>query len=149
MSYESRYLRSIEGASTPVPPGPDTRHGPGPGVMGAGTLIGNEVYNAAGEDLGSVREIMLDVSDGRICYAVLSFGSILGMGGKLFAVPWSALRLDTDQQRFVLEVTRERLRQAPGFDQDHWPDMADQSWASSIKGYYGTASPAWTEQRGL
>ena len=61
------------------------------------------------------------------------------MGEKLFAVPWNALKLDTENKRFVLNVERERLRDAPGFDKEHWPNMADQAWASKIHEYYGTA----------
>lgn len=117
-------------------PGPDMQHGPGPGLMGAATLIGNDVYNELGEDLGEIREIMLDVSSGYVSYAVLSFGSFLGMDRKLFAVPWGALTLDTTNKRFTLRVSKDRLRRAPGFDKDKWPDMADQSWASEIRAYY-------------
>jgi len=75
---------------------------------------------------------------GRVGYAVLSFGGFLGMGEKLFGVPWNALKLDTQNKRFVLDVTKDRLEDAPGFDKDHWPDMADQSWAQGIHSYYGT-----------
>jgi hypothetical protein len=110
--------------------------------MGAATLIGNDVYNAEGEDLGDIKEIMLDMSRGEISYAVLSFGSFLGMGSKLFAVPWSALTLDTENKRFTLSVPRDRLERAPGFDRDKWPNMADQSWAKGIHSYYGTTLPA-------
>ncbi|MHB8565071.1 MAG: PRC-barrel domain-containing protein, partial [Acidiferrobacteraceae bacterium] len=70
--------------------------------------------------------------------AVLSFGSFLGMGEKLFAVPWSALTLDTKNKRFVLNVEKDRLKQASGFDKNQWPNMADQSWAKAIHSYYGT-----------
>ena len=64
------------------------------------------------------------------------------MGSKLFAVPWSALTLDTENKRFTLNVSKDRLERAPGFDQDKWPNMADQSWAKSIHSYYGTTLPA-------
>jgi len=73
-----------------------------------------------------------------VSYAVLSFGGFLGMGEKLFAVPWNALTLDTKNKRFVLNVEKERLKQAPGFDTDKWPNMADQAWAKEIHSYYGT-----------
>lgn len=112
--------------------------GPGPDLMGADTLIGNDVYNHNEEDLGDIKEIMLDVRSGRVSYAVLSFGGFLGMGEKLFAVPWSALTLDTVNKRFVLNVEKERLENAPGFDKDNWPNMADESWASEIHTFYGT-----------
>lgn len=112
--------------------------GPGPEVMGADTLIGNDVYNRQGEDLGEIKEIMLDMRSGKVNYAVLSFGGFLGIADKLFAVPWSALTLDTVNKRFVLDVPKNRLKNAPGFDQDQWPDMADSTWADQIHAYYGT-----------
>jgi sporulation protein YlmC with PRC-barrel domain len=118
--------------------GPDMRRGPGPELMGAETLIGSDVYNKKGEDLGDIKEIMLDMRTGRVAYAVLAFGSFLGMGGKLFAVPWAALTLDTENKRFALDVEKTRLSSAPGFDKDKWPNMADAEWAKGIHSYYGT-----------
>lgn len=114
--------------------------GPGPEVMGAQTLIGNDVYNHKGEDIGEIKEIMLDMQSGKISYAVLSFGGFLGLGEKLFAAPWTALTLDTINKRFVLNVEKERLVKAPGFNKEQWPDMADQSWAKKIHTYSGVES---------
>ena len=112
--------------------------GPGPELMGADTLIGNDVVNNMEEDLGDIREIMLHVRTGKVAYAVLSFGGFMGMGGKLFAVPWEALTLDTDNKRFVLNVDKQRLESAPGFDKDHWPDMNDPTWQEQINTFYGS-----------
>ncbi len=112
--------------------------GPGPDVMDAKTLIGDEVVNAANEKLGTVEAIMLDVGRGRVAYAVLAFGGFLGIGEKLFAVPWRALALDADRKCFVLDVPKERLERAPGFDKGRWPSMADQRWATEVHDYYGT-----------
>ena len=123
-------------------PGPDTRHGPGPEMMGAGTLVGNDVFNQEDESVGDIKEIMLDMRSGNVSYAVMSFGGFLGMGDKLFAVPWKALKLDTGKKRFVLNVQKGRLKDAPGFDKDHWPNMADQTWAKTIHSYYGTKPSA-------
>jgi sporulation protein YlmC with PRC-barrel domain len=111
--------------------------GPGPALMGADTLIGDHVVNAAEETLGEVKEIMLDMQTGQVAYAVLAFGGFLGMGDKLFAVPWQALHLDTINKRFVLNVDQETLRKAPGFDKDNWPDMSDVQWADSVHAFYG------------
>lgn len=110
----------------------------GPAMLSASTLTGDDVINKNGDDLGDIKDIMLDVRSGRVAYAVLSFGGFLGMGEKLFAVPWSALKLDATNKRFVLDVAKDRLESAPGFDKDHWPDMADQKWATEIHTYYGT-----------
>lgn len=112
--------------------------GPGPQLMGANTLIGNDVYSQNNEDLGDIKEIMLDTNSGKVCYAVLSYGGFLGMGEKLFAVPWHALKLDTDNKRYVLNIDSAKLDSAPGFDKDHWPNMADETWANSIHSFYGT-----------
>jgi len=98
MNYEARDTYGMYKAQK------DT--GPGPRLLGAETLIGNDVYNLDEEDIGDIKEIMLDVATGGIAYAVLSFGSFLGMGEKLFAVPWSALKLDTENKRFILNVEK-------------------------------------------
>jgi len=136
MNYEERDPYGMY--KSPAGAGPDERHGPGPYLMGANTLVGNDVYNKDDTDLGDITEIMLDMRTGRVSYAVLSFGGFLGMGTKLFAVPWEALTLDTKNKRFVLDVKEDRLKQAPGFDKSHWPDMADAAWEKSIHAYYGT-----------
>jgi sporulation protein YlmC with PRC-barrel domain len=112
--------------------------GPGPALMGADTLIGDSVVNAADQDLGDIKEIMLDMQTGQVAYAVLSFGGFLGMGDKLFAVPWQALHLDTVHKRFVLDIDKDRLQNAPGFDKHAWPDMADAQWVQHIHSFYGT-----------
>src|SRR5438105_2024602 len=111
-------------------------------VMSAGTLAGDRVRNSAGEDLGKIEEIMIDVATGRVAYAVLSFGGFLGMGDKLFALPWDALQLNEDEHEFILDVDKATLENAPGFDKENWPDMADENWASQIYGHYGS-KPYW------
>ena len=113
--------------------------GPGPALMGANTLLGNDVYNKDGEDLGDIKEFMIDMANGKVAYAVLSFGGLLGMGDKLFAVPWAALTLDTVNKRFTLDVPKDTLSDAPGFDKDHWPSMSDRTWATGVHKFYGTA----------
>jgi sporulation protein YlmC with PRC-barrel domain len=112
--------------------------GPGPELMGADTLLGNDVYNLDGEDLGDIKELMLDMATGKVAYAVLSFGGMLGMGDKLFAVPWAAMTLDTENKRFTLKVPKSALKDAPGFDKDNWPAMSDRTWASGVHKFYGT-----------
>lgn len=111
-------------------------------VLSAGTLKGDDVVNAKHEKLGKIEELMVDLDKGRIAYAVLSFGGFLGMGDKLFAIPWSALKVDSEEKRFVLDVKKEVLEKAPGFNKDSWPDMADQAWGSKIYSHYGT-KPFW------
>ena len=117
----------------------ETQHkGPGPELMSAGSLTGDDVFNLNDEEIGSIKEIMLDMRTGRVSYAVLSFGGFLSMGEKLFAVPWQALKLDAVNKRFILDIDKERLETAPGFSNDDWPDMADSAWALGIHNHYGT-----------
>ena len=120
----------------------DYRTSATPVVLSAGTLNGDPVINDAGEHLGKLEEIMLDLDSGRVAYAVISFGGILGMGSKLFAVPWQALRVDTANKAVVINVRRELLESAPGFDKDHWPDTSEHAWLTDIYQYYGY-DPYW------
>ena len=122
--------------------------GPGPFVMDAATLDGDIVVNPAGEDIGKIEAIMLDVAAGRVAYAVLSFGGFFGIGSKLFAIPWSAFTLDAVENRFLLDISKERLESAPGFDEDHWPAMADRRWATDVHAYYDV-QPYWEDDRGM
>jgi sporulation protein YlmC with PRC-barrel domain len=107
------------------------------GIMAADTLTGEKVVNPDGESLGHVRHIMLDMDEGVIAYVVLSFHGFLGMGEKLFAIPWRSLALDRKNKWLVLDIDKERLRNAPGFDKENWPSMADPAWAANIHAYYG------------
>lgn len=111
--------------------------GPGPEVMAADTLEGDTVVNNRDEKLGEITDIMIDVQSGQVAYAVLSCGGFMGIGDKLFAIPWSALTLDASQKQFILDIDKERLKAAPGFDKDHWPSMADSRWANEVHDYYG------------
>jgi sporulation protein YlmC with PRC-barrel domain len=113
-----------------------------PRVLSASTLEGNPVRNPAGERLGEIEEFMIDLPTGRIGYAILAFGGSLGLGDRLFAIPWEALKLDTENREFVLNVDKEMLQKAPAFDKDDWPDFADRAWGAGIYGYYG-CKPYW------
>ena len=111
-------------------------------LMAAHALRGDPVVNPKGYALGRVEHIVLDVERGCIAYAVLSFGGFLGLGDKLFAVPWNAFAFDADRHRFILNVDRGVLEGAPGFDKSQWPAMADPRWASHLHAYYGYR-PYW------
>jgi sporulation protein YlmC with PRC-barrel domain len=125
--------------------GHKTSNGPGPNVVDAARLACHKVVNGAGEDLGKIEAIMLDVASGRIAYAVLSFGGFLGLGTKFFALPWGALTLDAVEQRFILDASKEKLENAEGFDKDHWPSMADPAWATRLHSHYNV-TPYWHEE---
>lgn len=109
----------------------------------ASEVIGSNVKNPQGEDLGKVEELVIEPASGTIEYAVISFGGFLGMGDKLFAVPTSLLKSpevpEGDRHAFfTINVDKARLEKAPGFDKSNWPDVSTPAWADSIDKYYGT-----------
>src|SRR5690348_740716 len=91
-------------------------------VLTASSIIGDEVENAKGKNIGRIRDIMLNIKDGKIQYLVIEFGGFMGFGEKLFAIPFAALKLNTKNEDFVLNIEKEFLEKAPGFDKDHWPE---------------------------
>jgi len=147
MNYADRDPYGMYKADPSGETGMSRRHGPGPELMGAATLTGEDVVNHKDESLGDIKEIMLDMRSGRVAYAVLSYGGLMGMGDKLFAVPWSALKLDTVNKRFVMNVEKSKLERAPGFLKDAWPNMADSSWEGDIHAYYGTSTSEINSER--
>lgn len=117
--------------------GPEVADRPGPEILSANTLEGTPVINLQEEDVGTVSHIMIDMPSGQIAYVVISSGGVLGIGSKLHAIPWTALMFDAQNNRFSLDLDKERLENAPGFDKDHWPSMADVAWGTAIHDYYG------------
>jgi sporulation protein YlmC with PRC-barrel domain len=111
-------------------------------VLSASTLMGDTVRNTRDEELGNLEEIMLDLDKGQIAYAVLSCGGFLGFGDKYFAVPWQALIVDTEKKEIVLDISKEKLEKAPGFDKDNWPHTLNRNWLVDVYSYYGY-SPYW------
>ncbi len=106
-------------------------------TLSASTIHNTNVVNRAGEDLGSIEDLMIDPTTGRVQYAVLDFGGFLGIGDKLFAVPLEAFDVDTTNERFTLDVTKDRLESAPGFDKSNWPTTADPAFVENVYDFYG------------
>lgn len=109
--------------------------------LNAKLILGYEIRNPEGEDLGKVDNLMVNLQNGEVEYAVVEFGSFLGIGGKLFAVPFKELKLDADNKIFILNHDKEYLKKSPGFDKDHWPDTNDHSYFDNVTMYYGTYLP--------
>ena len=111
-------------------------------TLSATTLIGDEVRNASGEKLGTLKEIMIDVDHGQLAYGVLDFGGMLGIGDKYFAVPFERFRVDESDEKLVLYADKETLKNAEGFDKNDWPDLGDVEWSRKVHKHYG-ATPYW------
>jgi hypothetical protein len=119
-----------------------------PLFLTAKKINGDKVINMAGEHLGKIEDLMIDLENGRVAYAVLSFGGFLGLGNKFFAVPWEALSVRPHEHSFVLNVSKEILEKAEGFDKDDWPVTCEQlatstrEWLADIYTCYG-CKPYW------
>jgi len=118
------------------------------GLMRASKVDGMDVRNAANEKLGDVKDVVIEQETGMIAYAVLSFGGFLGIGDKLFAVPWAALKPNDKNTAFTLDVPKDRLEKAPGFDKKSWPDLANRQWGTDVHAYYNV-TPYWKIHGGV
>lgn len=100
------------------------------------TLVDLRVRNEAGDDLGHIKDVVIDLKGGKIDYALLAVGGFFDIGGKLFPIPWDAFEVAEDGRSFVLPVDKAALDDAPGFDRDVWPDMEDPEWSKTVHDFY-------------
>lgn len=108
----------------------------------ATSIIGDKVENSRGEDLGTIDNLMINIHSGRVEYVILQFGSVLGIGGKLFAIPFQELRVAPGRHMFILDRDKDYLKMSPGFDKDHWPDTNDHTYYGNVDSYWGyTTAP--------
>lgn len=114
-----------------------TKHIKNQNLMPTSSLSGENVKNSQGESLGDVKDIMLDTENNNIAYYVLSFGGLFGLGDKYFAIPPEAMKCNTNNSGFILNIDKDRLKDAEGFDKDNWPDMADPTFRSNLYEHYG------------
>jgi len=119
-----------------------------PCVWLASDLIGMKVVTPTAEKIGKIEDVVVHPG-GEVAYAVLSFGGVMGLGDKLFAMPWTVLRAvepdsaKKDSERtLVLPLDKERMKAAPGFDKANWPIMASADWSKDIDAYYADARKA-------
>lgn len=111
-------------------------------VLSTGSLTGDNVFDKNGKQVGHLKEIMVDTETGKVAYGVLSFGGLLGMGDKLFAMPWSSILVDTNKERLIVDVDEKRLQDADGFDKNSWPDFADATFREKTYKHWN-AKPYW------
>ena len=105
-------------------------------VVKASEITGTKVKNLAGENLGEINEVVIDKSQGKISYLVLDFGGLFGFGNKFFAMPWNLFTYDQEDDNYVIKLDKERLKNSPGFDKDHWPNFSEIEFVASINKYY-------------
>jgi len=111
-------------------------------VIAADKVEGTSVYDMAGDKLGSIKSVMIDKTSGRVVYATLAFGGVLGIGQKYHALPWRILEYSTTLGGYQVDVDRDRLEQAPAATEDELTgNVRDQDWGRKVYDYYGSS---WT-----
>jgi hypothetical protein len=103
---------------------------------------GTPVYNLQGAKLGTIHSVMIDKLSGQVAYAIMSFGGFLGVGGQVHPVPWEMLDYDPDRDGYVVDLTREKLEQAPAFQLDEADRPRERSEDELVYSYYGVM-PWW------
>jgi sporulation protein YlmC with PRC-barrel domain len=102
---------------------------------------GTAVYNRNGDKLGSISHFMVGKRDGRVSYAVMSFGGFMGLGTDEYTLPWEKLEYDTGKGGYVVDVSKEQLDQAPRYDSDN--NDYDRNYYDDVSGYYGVPTRNW------
>jgi sporulation protein YlmC with PRC-barrel domain len=105
-------------------------------IVKASEVTGVNVKNAAGESLGKINEVVIDKNLGKVSYLVLEFGGILNFGNKFFAIPWKLFTYNEHDDCFMLNVDKDKLKNAPGFDKDHWSNFTAQETTTAIEQFY-------------
>jgi hypothetical protein len=108
------------------------------GLIGSDEVDGTDVYGADGKSIGSIERIMVGKHDGKVAYAVLSFGGFLGIGDDHYPLPWQELTYDTELGGYRVSLTREKLEGAPKYSGVDW-DWEDRNRARAVSDYYGSA----------
>ena len=105
-------------------------------LISSDKVEGTVVYSTDGERLGHISHLMIGKRSGRVEYAVMNFGSFLGMGGSHHPLPWDALTYDTDRNGYVANVDKEKLSEAPSYESDRQPAF-DKHFGETVYNYYG------------
>ncbi|TAL64013.1 MAG: PRC-barrel domain containing protein [Legionella sp.] len=105
-------------------------------IVKSSEVTGVDVKNLAGDNLGNINEVVIDKAQGNVSYLVLDFGGVLGFGNKFFAIPWHMFSYNEEKDCFILNLDKEMLKNAPGFDKDNWPNFTSPNTATSIEQFY-------------
>jgi sporulation protein YlmC with PRC-barrel domain len=111
-------------------------------ILATSALKGSRVGNFAGEDLGKVDDLVVDIASGRLEYVVVTMGGFLGIGDKLCAVPWELFTVRAADHEFLLDIEKQMLLDAPAFERSKWPDMSDDAWGAAIHSHFAQ-KPYW------
>lgn len=113
----------------------------------ASKLTGKDLYTTSNDEVGEIKELVIDARGARIPYVVISSGGFLGLGDKLHAIPWEAVRMKADAgkdgDKLIVDLAKDRVLKAPEFKKDDWARMSDRMWVADLYTYYGF-KPYWS-----
>jgi sporulation protein YlmC with PRC-barrel domain len=111
-------------------------------IIAADKVEGTAVYNMAGDKVGTIRNVMIDKLSGKVVYATLAFGGVLGVGEKYHALPWGVLKYNTDLGGYQVDIDREKLQAGPSATEEELTrNLQDKDWGRKVYDYYGSS---WT-----
>ena len=120
-------------------------------IVRAADVIGKRIIGINQDVLGKVEELVLDKQDSMVRYVVLARGGFMGVGSEFYAIPWAVLEYCTDNNGFKVNISKDDIEKAPGFNKENWPDFADESWDKSNNDFYNhlivPKSPMSKEQK--
>lgn len=99
---------------------------------------GTAVMNRQGEKIGSIESVMIEKRSGKVAYAVMSFGGLLGFAERVHPIPWDMLTYDVDRDGYVADLSRDKLRNAPTLRLDEADRPRDRAYDENVSEYYGT-----------
>jgi hypothetical protein len=105
------------------------------GPQRSSQIVGMTVKNSQDQKLGKIDEFIID-ADGRVKYAILSHGGILGIGDKLVPIPWKAIKQGNEKNTLMVNIDKATLEKAPNFDPKAWPDFTEPEWQKKLEVYY-------------
>jgi sporulation protein YlmC with PRC-barrel domain len=117
------------------------------GLEAASDLIGARIENPQGDNLGSVSDLAVDPQSGQVAYVILSRGGVLGIGAKLYPIPWQAARYNRQNERIVVDLSENQLDSAPNFSGDSWPDLASPTWRQRVHSFYQTRGMGGSQEQ--
>ena len=106
-------------------------------ILSSSTITGQNIYNLKDENIGDIKDLMIDLNNAKVEYAVISFGGFMGIGNKLFAMPLKAFQFSDSDDKIRLDIDKKTLENAPSFDKDNWPKTADINFIDSVYSHYG------------
>ena len=109
-------------------------------LIGSDKVEGTPVYRSNGERVGQIERVMIDKINGKVAYAVMSFGGFMGIGEDYYPLPWSLLTYNPRLEGYELvNVSEEQLKGAPRYSKHESWDWADRARGKQVYDYYGIA----------